>query len=377
MDGTSPNWDKIEARLGLQDPAMFSQRHIVPLFEDLPNRGSGASDDWKKGFRAPMVTGFWIFGITFVGLMVFLPSSFFFGFLLFLLFIPLFFLSFAVGFYLHRGKFMAAFAQGQERFIARSRALDRLADAVGLSYVPTPGGAPPLLTYFAKFRFAPDAVREAVTLLNDHGGMDEPLEVARRSGTMLADVTVLGAPDKIEKYKADAVANVRVEDGFQGTVSGVPFSAFEWVQPVEDSDDLFHLCIIFDLPRQLHGITQLRSRHISWPGRMEDISLSPVGVVAPAFEDRFRMRSTDQVEARTVFDPAVLERVADLAHGEKVRAVAYGQHLVVDIEGGDDRFAMIDLLSGEWSAQRIADSMIHIAEMRELAEAVAASFRLS
>ncbi len=87
------------------------------------------------------------------------------------------------------------------------------------------------------------------------------------------------------------------------------------------------------------------------------------------------MRTTDQVEARTVFDPAVIERVAELGRGEKVRAVAFENHLVIDIKG-IDRFAMVDLVTGEWSSQTISDSMINIAEMLETVSAIANAFRL-
>ncbi|MEO1028687.1 MAG: DUF3137 domain-containing protein [Pseudomonadota bacterium] len=377
MEGTqsSPNWAEVEHRLGLKDPALFAQRELVPIFEAIPEDLSQRDKDWAKSLQAPMTMGFFSFAGLFILLNIILPDTFIGVALRLIAFFPLFLACMAGAVYFYRNRLMGIFAQGQERFIARSRALTRLANELGLTYVPSPGGAPAALNWIAKQSFAPVGVKEAAAVLDDHGGMDKPLAVARRSGMMLADVVVLGDKKHIDKYKANAVSHVRVEDGFQGAASGLPYSAFEWVQPVQDEDDIHHLSVVFELPNQLHGITQLRSRHISWPGKMEDVSFNAVGVVAPAFEDRFRMRSTDQVEARTIFDPAVLERVADLAHGEKVRAIAYERHLIVDVEG-EDRFAMMDLVTGEWNTTRIAKSMINIAEMRDLAEAVGDAFRL-
>lgn len=378
MEGTqkSPNWMEVENRLGLKDPAMFAQKHIVPLFEELPEKLSDKDVDWKSSLQPPMTLGIVSFGMSFMFLNLILPDNVLGFFVWFISFFPLFLACMAGAIYLYRKRILAAMAQGQERFIARSRALSRLAEELGYRYVPAPGGAPAALDWLARQSFAPKEVVEIADVLNDHGGMVRPLEAVRKSGMMLADVTVLGTQENIDKYKDNAVRHLRVEDGFQGKVEELPFSAFEWVQPVEDSDDIHHLSIVFTLPRQLHGITQLRSRHISWPGKMEEVEFKSVGVVAPAFEDRFRMRATDQVEARTIFDPAVLEGVAELAHGEKVRAIAYETVLIVDVEG-KNRFEMMDLLSGDWNTSRIADSMLHIAEMRELASAVAAAFRLS
>ena len=58
-----------------------------------------------------------------------------------------------------------------------------------------------------------------------------------------------------------------------------------------------------------------------------------------------------------------------------MRAVAFDEHLVIDV-AGQDRFAMVDLITGAWSDESIAATMTNVAEMLELADAVAHAFKL-
>lgn len=364
------DWTEIGLRLELRDPANFVETKIVPLLEAVPAERLSSKGKRRNRLELPMTLAMVGFGATQVALMI----SGIHGLITFILFLPLFFGWTLAVLFLFRGRFASAFLDGRERFIIRSKSLSRLANELALEYVPSPGGAPEALKLIAKQKFAPNALKEACEVLDAHGGMDEALATARRSGTMVLG-TVLGNKDQREKHYDAAAKNVQVEDGFQGALAGIEFSAFEWKESKDDASPIYHLVIVVRAPHRLHGITQLRTRNISWPGGHPDARFHSVGVVAPEFESRFRMRTTDQVEARTVFDPAVIERVAELGHGEKVRAVAFEDHLVIDVEG-TDRFAMVNLVTGEWNSQTIADSMMHVAEMLELVKAIANVFRL-
>ena len=364
----------IGRRLGLAQAERFVETELKPLIESVPVEPTSKKGAAKSRLQLPLTLGMIGFAISFFSLFSFLPDNFFGGLITFVLFLPLFAFWMIVMVYLFRDRFFAAFVNGKERYLARSKALARLAEELGLIYVPSPGGAPAVLKEVAKHQIAPDILRQVVDVLDDHGGMDEPLAVVRRSGTMIT-TTVIGSKEQREKYNKQAAENVQVEDGFRGDRGGVPFSAFEWVESVEDAADIYHLALVFQVPYRLHGVTQLRTRKTGWPKGQTGADFSDVDIVAKAFRDRFRMRSTDQTEARTIFDPAVVERVAELAHGEKVQAVAFEEHLVIDVEG-EDRFGMVNLHTGAWSRDTIAQSMLHVAELLELAQAVAEAFRL-
>ena len=88
-----------------------------------------------------------------------------------------------------------------------------------------------------------------------------------------------------------------------------------------------------------------------------------------------RLRSSDQVEARTIFNPAVVERVLKLAHDMPFRAVAAGNFLILDIVG-DNRFSVIELATGKWSRQRIEDALRDVAELLELVDEAAHTFMI-
>lgn len=369
------DWTEIERRLGLHNAQGFVEREILPLLKDVRIEDQTSKGEFENRLQLPMTLGFFGFVATFIALNFFLPDSFIGVALRFILF-PLMFLGFlAVAFYAFKDRVVAAITEGQSRFIARSKALTRIASEVGLTYVPSPGGAPSLLKFLVKYDWAPVVLKEAADVLDDHGGMDEALAVARASGAMVSDVTVIGSDQTRDQYLAQQASYQQVEDGFQGEQDGVPFSSFEWMESVEDASNIYHLTMVFELPRKLYGFTQLRSRKIAWPSASSEQDFKSVGLVASDFEERFRLRSTDQVEARAVFDPVVIERVVDIAHGEPVRAVAFDRHLVIDV-AGEDRFALVDLITGAWSEETIAASMLNIAQTLELAGAVAHAFKL-
>jgi len=369
------DWNQIEHRLGVTGLEAFAQREITPMLADLPLEDTKKNGRYANRLELPMTVGFFGFGAAFFVLNFFFPETFLGVLARFILF-PVLFFGFLIGaFYLFRDRLAEALTHGKARYIGQAKALTALAEKLDLTYVPSPGGAPDALKFIARQRWAPAIIADAVSIIDDHGGMDEALAIARSSGTMLGEATVIASREQKQKFQDQQAALRQVEDGFQGVRAGVAFSAFEWVENVEDAADIYHLVLVFTSPHRLSGVAQLRTRHISWPGVQGDLDLKPVGVVAPAFEDRFRMRASDQMEARLIFDPVVLERVAEIAHGEKVRAVAFEDHLVFDV-AGENRFAMVDLVTGAWSEETIATTMENIADMLSLADAVSHAFRL-
>lgn len=368
-------WDQIERRLGIADLEAFVRREIEPLLTDLPLEEEKKNGGYANRLELPMTIGFFGFGAAFFALNIILPDSFLGVLARFVLF-PVMFFGFLIGaFYLFRDRLAETLTRGKVRYIGQAKALTALAGKLDLTYVPSPGGAPDALKFIARQTWAPAALADAVSILDDHGGMDEALAIARASGAMLGDAKVLASGEQKQKIQEQQAAWRQVEDGFQGVRAGVAFSAFEWVESVEDAADIYHLVLVFQSPYRLSGVTHLRTRHIAWPGVQDDLALKPVGVVAPAFEDRFHMRASDQMEARLIFDPVVLERVAGIAHGEKVRAVAFDDHLVFDV-AGENRFTMVDLITGAWSEETIAATIDHIADMLALADAVSHAFKL-
>lgn len=369
------DWSDIDRRLGIADSKDFAARAIMPHLQAIPVERLKKDGARENRLELPLGVGFFGFMAVFIALNAILPDTFIGVLARFILFPTLFLGCIAAAFFVFKGRVVDALVKGKTRYIAQSKAMSALAAELGLSYVPSPGGAPEPLKMLARQRWAPATLTEAVAVIDDHGGMDAAIEIAKNSGALFSDVTVLGSREQKEKYAEQQASWRQVEDGFQGARNGVPFSVFEWIESVSEAPDIYHLAMVFSSLHRLHGVTQLRSRHIAWPGASEALDLKPVGVVAPEFEDRFRIRSTDQMEARLVFDPVVLERVARIAHGEQVRAVAFEDHLVIDV-AGENRFAMVDLVTGVWSEETIAASMINIADMVALADGVAHAFKL-
>jgi len=99
------------------------------------------------------------------------------------------------------------------------------------------------------------------------------------------------------------------------------------------------------------------------------VEFKPVSLISKAFKKKFDLRATDQMEARLVFDPAVIERANDLSHDHNIRAVAYEDNLVFDVTG-DNRFEIVDLISGAWNEDSVSQTLTDIAEMLELVDQV-------
>ncbi|MFN3314859.1 MAG: hypothetical protein ACK46Q_15550, partial [Hyphomonas sp.] len=306
-----------------------------------------------------------------------MPNSWYGELLVFLMFPTIFLACIAGSFWLMRHDLMRIFLDTKARYLIRGKALRELVRPLGLSYVPTPGGAPGAVEWLSKQSWAPEELRNLAGAMEEAGGMDEALEVVRDTGLLQAvNVTVLGTQAQKEQYHNMMISNSQLEDGFHGRRGGIEFDMFEWVEQVEDSPNVNHLVIVLEAPFGLSGVTQLRARRTGWPqeisgARMQDVDLGP-----RAFEAVYRLRASDQVEARALFNPAVIERVIDIAHDGKFRAVARGDRLVFDFPG-TDRFRLVDLTTGDWGEHTLVQTAADLAEALSLVDTLAHAFMLA
>lgn len=371
----APGWEEIEAVDGFDGVKRQFERDLSKELGALP-KDQIAKDNLPKGLALPMgllVVWFFVSNMIFDSV---LPDNFF-GVILH---IPLFFAAMIGGAYvlfnLFKERIIALFMRGQQRFLARSRALSAFAERAGFEYVPSPGGAPPTLKAFAKWGGSPKELKDIVELLDDHGGLDEALEAAKTAGVMAAPATVIGGNEEQKALYANQATSARLEDGFTGKAGGADFAAFEWVESVDEAPDIHHLVVVLTAPVRLHGLTQFRTRRTSWPRNTLKADMEAVDLGPEIFTSRFKLRAQDQTEARAIFNPAVIERVADFAHGDKIKAAAFEDHLVIDFEGGGDRFNAVNLITGEWTDESVRQSIADIQALRKLVEEAAHAFML-
>ena len=371
---SAPSWDELERHpsfKGIRDAFETELKEPLSAFKQ-----TGQPHSKLPG-------GCW-YGVIPIGLFFFanilieaiMPDNFFGT----LLHIPAFFIVFLGGGWLLLNLFSGTVArfllQGQRRFLARSEIMTHFANRVGFTYVPAPGGAPPSLKAFAKWSGAPKELKKAAAMLDQHGGMDEALTAAKDAGVMTAPATVIGGTAEQRALFQDQATTARLEDGFTGTHEGVRFAAFEWIEAMDEAEDIHHLVIVLTAPLQLHGVTQFRSRNTSWPRNVRKVEFQDVDLGPAIFSDRFKLRSQDQTEARALFNPAVIERVTTLAHGDKIAATAFDTHIVIDIEGGGDRFNCVNLLTGAWSEETIRGAAQDVIELSDLVRETSHAFML-
>lgn len=97
--------------------------------------------------------------------------------------------------------------------------------------------------------------------------------------------------------------------------------------------------LLIDYPKRFFGSTVLLRdmgplNALMRPGKLHQ----RVGLASPAFEKAFEAWSTDQVEARELLDPVVLERFQELERlfgGKKLRAAFDSGKILIAVETGD------------------------------------------
>ncbi len=370
----APGWDDIEAHAGFAGLRGVVQEKLIPALERAPAEDASKSGAPKKLQR--MMSGAFALGVAlFLSTFFILPDTWWGTTLRFIAFPLCFFGSIVLFARLNWRVLMEFFLRAETRLGLRAEGLQAVAGHLGLNYVPMPGGPPEGLAMLARQSWMPGEFRQLVSRMEQHGGMDDAVEAARRAGLMVPNVVVLGNEETKDKYRAQQEASQELEDGFHGERNGIGFDMFEWVEHVSDAPNIHHLVVVLKAPFALEGVTELRSRHIGWLRGPDKVNLRPVSLEAVRFADHYRLRSSDQVESRALFNPAVIERVLALADRGKFRGVASGRDLVFAFEG-TDRFALLNLQTGAWDETSIRRGLGDLADALGLVDALAHAFML-
>jgi len=367
------SWPDIEAVSGFENAQSFSREHIHPVLEAGAVNAKEPSKHILEAFKVPMFVGFIAAVIISNIISGILPGGFLSTAFFFILF-PLVFIGCAMlGARLMKDKIIDLIATSKANFITRAKAMTQIADFLDLSYVPVPGGAPSTLKSFSNWVGKPQRLEALIALLDKGGGLNEAIDTAQRAGLLLSNTIILAKQEDKERMVRQQIEMQGLQDGFYGTHKGVRFSAFEWVQTMSEADDIFHLVLVLPPPARLHSITELRTRNTDWPYSGTKHDFDPVEFGARAFNDAFKVRSTDQTEARQVFNPATMERVIALAGENTLRAVAFPEGLVLDIQG-TDRFAISNIVTGAWSNDTVQQTFSDLADLLHFIETSAHSF---
>ncbi|MEM7767820.1 MAG: DUF3137 domain-containing protein [Pseudomonadota bacterium] len=369
------SWTQLAKRAEFEGIKSLIDREVIPAFEAVPIDSADHSGG-PKMLAQMMGWGTALFVVLFGFTFLVLPSGFIGEVLRFVLFIPLSLLAFAAVAWLNKRTLIDWLLRSQTRYIARSQALEKIARHIGVAYVPRPGGEHPVFEWLMKQDWLPADARAALDKMPQSDlSMTPAVEAAREARIMGRDPIVIGTAEQKAQIEAQARQVLRIEDGFHGERNGVAFDAFEWIEDVDDAPDDPHLIIVLTALRPFHGITELRARNLSWLVFRDQAEMKPVDLGPEAFRDQYRLRTNDQVEARALFDPAVIERLLAIAHDGPFRAVARGEYLVFDIEG-ENRFALLDPATGAWSDKSVRQGLTDLAETLDLVDAFAATFRV-
>lgn len=364
------DWTVIESRPGFAGLRAIAERDVLPQLADAKPRLSE-----KNPVNALYGGGcFTAIG----GLMLVMVLSSLFG--------PFgFVVALVIAFFLARptiarlAKFYVARMVEDLKF--RQSVFTPIADHLNLSYIAVPGGGAGLVHQQSQEGLFQSTFSKLYEAFEAYSGQEQAVEVARASGLVkLVTVIHIGTADEATK-KARETGLTRLEDGFSGTHGGLAFDAFEVVRSSRRTDDgttypaEHALLVVLNLPRTLYGTTQVRSRKIGWHKKGEAERLERVSLESNEFDDAFRVRSNDQVEARFVFTPDVMERMRELAHGDPIRATAQGDHLVVAIEG-PNRFDLTSEDTGLDGDAAVRLAIQQIGELFDFVDAVGRVFGL-
>ena len=369
------SWTEIEAHPRGGGLKRLVDTQIRPHLERLQKENVD-KDGHPKIVGLILFYGMGLFFFVFLLTFIILPAGFIGDVLRVILFPFLTIGSFLAVAYLNRNVLLTWLLHAQMRDTARARALDPVARQLGLAYIPRPGGKHPFLDWLGKQSWLPPKLKTALDERPEtDGSMLPAVEAARTAGIMGPEPVVLGTAEQKARYEAQALSLLNVQDGFHGRSGEFEFDAFEWVESVEDSPDVFHLVLVLALARPIQGVVELRARGMGWLPAGKAGPFQTVQLGAEAFHDQYRLRTTDQVEAHALFDPVVVERLITLSHGEKFRAVARGQHLIVSVEG-EDRFGLVNIQTGAWSDETLRQCLGDILELVDFVDAIGNTFRV-
>lgn len=176
------------------------------------------------------------------------------------------------------------------------------------------------------------------------------------ASAMGASFTEVGfAPPAFDRVKAlglvPSFSRSNFEDLFQGAYKNASFDLYEGhlEQRRTDSKGRTHYTTVFrgqlirmHFPIAFLGVTIVRRDagvfNVFGGGSPNGRKLERVRLVDPKFEKAFEVWGTDQVEARYLVHPVMMERLLSLEeslHGRRLRCAFEGGDLLVAVEGGN------------------------------------------
>ncbi|MEL6753459.1 MAG: DUF3137 domain-containing protein [Pseudomonadota bacterium] len=367
------SWSEIERVEGLSGLERVVRSEILPALAEVEAETTGKGSG-QKDVETVMGWGFGAFGLLFIVSFVLMPDNFLFTAIRFVLFPILFFGCFIGAMWLFKDRLVAYALRAFGRMEKRAEVLSRVADHAGLTYVAAPGERPAIIDWLAKQSWIPLELREAMKGAGGSGEMLEAVEAMRDSRLLIGNLIMIGSKENKTHYEDRLMASLHFEDGFHGERNGMAFDILEWKESQEDAEDIYHLFIVLRTPRHKQGVIQLKSRKARWWPSPGERPMEKVRVGPDKFREAYDVRADDQVEAHALFDPAVVARMIDITHGDEFRASAIGDWLVFDV-AGENRFAVLDPATGEWSEDTVRQGLSDLAESLNLVDALGAAFR--
>jgi len=173
------------------------------------------------------------------------------------------------------------------------------------------------------------------------------------------------------------------EDLFSGAHKGAQFELYEGhlEQRSTDSKGRTRYTTVFrgqlirmHFPREFLGVTIVRRDagvfNVFGGGQFDGKKLERVRLVASEFEKAFEVWGTDQVEARYLLHPVMMERLIALEsglHGKRIRCAFEGGDLLVAVEGGNlfEPGDMFKPLVDPSRARRIVDEIASVVKVMD------------
>jgi hypothetical protein len=175
----------------------------------------------------------------------------------------------------------------------------------------------------------------------------------------------------------------KFEDLFSGAHKGASYELYEahLEQRRTDSKGRTHYSTVFrgqlirmHFPREFLGVTIVRRDagvfNVFGGGQLDGKKLERVRLVASEFEKAFEVWGTDQVEARYLLHPVMMERLIALEtglHGKRIRCAFEGGDLLVAVEGGNlfEPGDMFKPLVDPSRARRIVDEIASVVKVMD------------
>jgi hypothetical protein len=203
------------------------------------------------------------------------------------------------------------------------------------------------------------------------GAIGASYQAQARPGGVMERCRTLGLTPSADRSSFD--------DWFHGSRHDCPFDLFEAHLENEHRDKdgdtdwvtVFRGQIIrMTFPKKFLGTTVVRRdagifNGLMGLGKVDGAKLERVGVADPTFEKTFEIWSTDQVEARYLVHPVLMQRLLDMETmfaGKRLRCGFQDGEVVIAIEGGD-KFEVGDMtkpLTDPAMARGIVDQLRHI-----------------